>query len=46
MNNLGRNIAIWLVIGAALMALFNIFQAPTTGQPSNKVAYSDFLAQV
>ena len=46
MNNLGRNIAIWLIIGAALMALFNIFQAPTTGQPSSKVAYSDFLAQV
>ncbi len=46
MNNLGRNIAIWLIIGAALMALFNIFQAPNGGQPSNKVAYSDFLAQV
>ena len=46
MNNLGRNIAIWLIIGAALMALFNIFQTPTTGQPSSKVAYSDFLAQV
>ena len=46
MNNLGRNIAIWLIIGAALMALFNIFQAPTTGQPSSKVADSDFLAQV
>jgi len=45
-NNLGRNIAIWLIIGAALMALFNIFQAPTTGHPSSKVAYSDFLAQV
>ena len=26
MNNLGRNIAIWLIIGAALMALFNMFQ--------------------
>ncbi len=46
MNNLGRNIAIWLIIGAALMALFNIFQAPNNGQPTNKVAYSDFLAQV
>ena len=46
MNNLGRNIAIWLIIGAALMALFNIFQAPNGSQPSNKVAYSDFLAQV
>ena len=44
MNNLGRNIAIWLVIGVALMALFNLFQTPTTTQSANKIAYSDFIA--
>ena len=44
MNNLGRNIAIWLVIGVALMALFNLFQTPGTTQSANKIAYSDFIA--
>ena len=44
MNNLGRNIAIWLVIGVALMALFNLFQTPSTTQSANKIAYSDFIA--
>ncbi|MGB0234203.1 MAG: ATP-dependent metallopeptidase FtsH/Yme1/Tma family protein, partial [Candidatus Puniceispirillaceae bacterium] len=44
MNNLGRNIAIWLVIGVALMALFNLFQSPGSTQSANKIAYSDFIA--
>ena len=43
-NNLGRNIAIWLVIGVALMALFNLFQSPGSTQSANKIAYSDFIA--
>ena len=43
-NNLGRNIAIWLVIGVALMALFNLFQSPASTQSANKIAYSDFIA--
>ena len=45
MNNLGRNIAIWLIIGAALMALFNMFQTSETIQSSSKIAYTDFIAQ-
>ena len=45
MNNLGRNIAIWLIIGAALMALFNMFQNSETTQSSSKIAYTDFVAQ-
>ena len=45
MNNLGRNIAIWLIIGAALMALFNMFQTSETTQSSSKIAYTDFIAQ-
>ena len=28
MNNLARNIIIWLIFGAALMGLFNMFQKP------------------
>lgn len=45
MKNLGRNIAIWLVIGAAMMALFNLFQSPSTSQGASQVAYSDFITQ-
>ena len=46
MNNLARNIIIWLIFGAALMGLFNMFQSPSTNTPSDQVAYSDFVAQV
>ena len=46
MNNLARNIIIWLVFGAALMGLFNMFKSPSTGNPSDAVAYSDFMGQV
>ena len=45
MNNLARNILIWLIIGAALMALFNMFQGGASNTPSTKIAYSDFLEQ-
>ena len=46
MNNLARNIIIWLVFGAALMGLFNMFRSPSTGTPPDAVAYSDFMGQV
>ncbi|NBX07330.1 MAG: ATP-dependent metallopeptidase FtsH/Yme1/Tma family protein [Proteobacteria bacterium] len=45
MNNFGRNIAIWLIIGAALLALFNMFQSGSEPQNTTKMAYSDFIAQ-
>jgi cell division protease FtsH len=45
-NNLARNIIIWLIFGAALMGLFNMFQTPSTGTPADQVAYSDFMAKV
>ena len=43
---MGRNIIIWLVFGAALLALFNLFQNPSSTSPSSQVAYSDFIAEV
>ena len=43
---MGRNIIIWLVFGAALLALFNLFQSPSSTSPGSKVAYSDFIAEV
>ena len=45
MNNLRRNIVIWLIIGAALMALFNMFQGAGTTTSSSQIAYSDFITQ-
>ena len=46
MNNLARNVIIWLIFGAALIGLFNLFQNPSSGQPANEIAYSDFVAEV
>ena len=46
MNNLGRNIFIWVIIGVALMSLFNIFQSPNNMASGRNVAYSDFIATV
>ena len=46
MNNLARNIIIWLIFGAALIGLFNLFQGSSSGQNVNNVAYSDFIAKV
>ena len=46
MNNLARNVIIWLIFGAALIGLFNLFQNPSSGRPANELAYSDFVAEV
>jgi cell division protease FtsH len=46
MNSNFRNLAIWVVIGLLLMALFNLFQNPSTGRRGNEISYSDFLAGV
>jgi cell division protease FtsH len=45
-NNFGKNLALWIIIGVLLVALFNLFQgsSPRTGQRS--LAYSDFLSEV
>jgi cell division protease FtsH len=46
MNSNFRNLAIWVVIGLLLMALFNLFQNPSTRNRGTEIAYSDFLAGV
>ena len=45
-GNLGKNLILWLVIGALLIVLFNMFQQ-SDGR-NNKVAipFSDFVAEV
>src|SRR5262245_44858843 len=46
MNSNFRNLAIWVVIGLLLMALFNLFQNPGQRGRGNEISYSDFLAGV
>jgi cell division protease FtsH len=45
-NNFGKNLALWVIIGLLLIALFNVFQGSSPRGPSAQVAYSDFLRDV
>jgi cell division protease FtsH len=45
-KNLGRNLALWVIIGLLLIALFNLFNSPTGRGPQSNLAFSDFLAEV
>ncbi|MCB5195382.1 ATP-dependent zinc metalloprotease FtsH [Deefgea salmonis] len=44
MNNLGKNIAIWLVVGLVLMTVFNQFSKHQDG--STQIPYSQFMTDV
>ena len=44
MNNLAKNIAIWVIIAVILMTVFQQFGARQTSQTT--IAYSDFIQQV
>ena len=44
MNQFYKNLALWLVIGIVLVALFNIFDKPIVIQ--SEVVFSDFMDQV
>ncbi len=47
MNNLGRNIALWVVVALFLVVLFNVFQpSSSSNNPVSQLAYSSFLDQV
>ncbi len=43
---MGKNIAIWLVLGVLLILLFNVFQGSGGRSGQNGVPFSDFVAQV
>ena len=45
MNQMARNIILWLVIGMVMLALFNMFQ-PNNQSRAATVPFSDFVAQV
>ncbi|MEW9897383.1 ATP-dependent zinc metalloprotease FtsH [Chitinivorax sp. PXF-14] len=44
MNNIGKNIAIWLIIGLVLMTVFNQFSKRHESQ--SQMAYSEFIEEV
>jgi cell division protease FtsH len=46
LNNVSKNLALWVIIGLLLIALFNLFQSPSTRGPQTSLAFSDFLAEV
>ncbi|MGF1563280.1 MAG: ATP-dependent zinc metalloprotease FtsH [Geminicoccaceae bacterium] len=46
MNNFSKNLALWVIIGLLLIALFNLFQNPSGRGPQTSLAFSDFLAEV
>jgi cell division protease FtsH len=45
-NNFGKNLALWIVIGLLLVALFNLFQTSSTRGPQSTLAFSDFVNDV
>ena len=46
MGNFGKNIALWIIIGLLLVALFQLFQGGSTRSPSHELAFSEFIADV
>ena len=46
MNNFGRNLALWAIIGLLVIALFQLFQSPSSSGPERDLAFSEFLAEV
>jgi cell division protease FtsH len=45
-NNFTKNLALWVIIGLLLIALFNLFQNPSGRGPQANLAFSDFLTEV
>ena len=46
MNNFGKNLALWVIIGLLLVALFNLFQQPSSRSAQDGIPFSEFLAEV
>jgi cell division protease FtsH len=45
-NNFGKNLALWIIIGVLLVLLFNLFQSSSGRGPHAQLAFSDFLSEV
>ena len=46
MNNFGRNLALWLIIGVLLIALFNLFQGGGSRDNATEISYSAFVRDI
>ena len=46
MNNIGKNLALWVIIVVLLVALYNIFQGTSPRGPSQPIDYSEFMSEV
>ena len=46
MKNFSKNIALWLIIGLLLIALFNLFQGTSNKRTQSPVSFSDFIVAV
>ncbi len=46
MNQFGRNIALWIIIGLMVLALVNIFQGPAGRSQASNLPFSEFLKKV
>jgi len=46
MNNMFRNLALWVIIGLLLIALFQLFQSPTNRTAAQEIPFSQFLSDV
>ena len=46
MGNFGKNLALWIIIGLVLVALFQVFQGSSSRQTSTDLAFSQFMAEV
>ncbi len=46
MSNFGKNLALWVIIGLLLVALFNLFHQPSGHSDETATAFSEFLADV
>ena len=44
--NFSKNLALWVIIGLLVFALFNLFQGAAPRGPHGMVAFSDFMASV
>ncbi len=44
--NFSRNLALWIIIGLLVFALFNLFQGGAPRAPQDSLAYTDFLSAV
>jgi cell division protease FtsH len=45
-NNFGKNLLLWVIIGALLIVLFNMFQQPGQRSAQSTIPFSEFLAEI